>query len=52
MISNYFWYFLDFNPMRTESRVKFRSPQNISGASQQNRVAAFALTAEVDGDLF
>ena len=38
--------------MRTESRVKFRSPQNISGASQQNRVAAFALTAEVDGDLF
>ena len=26
------------------SQVKFRRPQNISGASQQNRVAAFSLT--------
>ena len=30
------------NPlMLTESRVKFHSPKNISGASQQNSVAAF-----------
>ena len=40
-----------------ESRVNFRDPQNISGASQQNSVAvvlesAFTETTEVDGDLF
>ena len=29
------------------SQVKLRSPQNISGASQQNRVAAFMKTTEV-----
>ena len=33
-----------------ESRVKFRSPQNIPGASQQNSVVAFS--AEGDGDWF
>ena len=35
-----------------ESRLKFRGPQNISGALQQNSVAALSFTAEVDGDLF
>lgn len=35
-----------------ESRVKFWSPQNMSGASQQNSVAAFSQTKQVDGDLF
>ena len=35
--------------MMIESWMKFRSPQNIS---QQNNVAAFSLTTEVDGDLF
>lgn len=34
-----------------ESQVKFGSPQNISGASLQNSIAAFSLTTE-DGDLF
>ena len=38
--------------MLRESQVKFHSPQNISGASQQNNIAAFSLTTEVDGDLF
>ena len=28
------------------------SPSNISGASQQNSIAAFPETTEVDGDLF
>ena len=28
--------------MQVESQVKFRSPQNISGASQQNRISAFS----------
>ena len=41
-----------FTPMSMESRVKFWIPQNISGTSQQNSVAAFSLTTEVDGDLF
>ena len=35
--------------MQMESQVKFCNPQNISEASQQNRVAAFS---EGDGDLF
>ena len=39
-------------PMLIESQVKFHSPQNISGASRQNNIAAFSLTTEVDGDLF
>lgn len=34
------------------NRVRFRSPQNVSGASQQNRVEAFSYTTEADGDLF
>ena len=34
------------------SRVKFSSPQNISGASRQNRVSAFCWSTEIDGDLF
>ena len=38
--------------MPLESGVKFRSPQNISGGSQQNSDAAFCQTTEVDGDLF
>ena len=33
--------------MRMESQVKFRSPQNISGAPQQNRVVAFSYTTEI-----
>ena len=32
--------------------VKFYSPQNISGASHQNKVSAFSSTTEVDGSLF
>ena len=32
-----------------ESQVKLWSPQNISGASQWNSVAAFSLTSEVAG---
>ena len=32
-------------------QVKFRYPQNISGASQQSRVAAFSWTTEAAGDL-
>ena len=33
----------DFLPtMQLESQVKFCGPQNISGASQQNRFAAFS----------
>lgn len=35
-----------------ESRSKFYSPQNISGALQQNSVGAFPWTTEVAGDLF
>ena len=35
-----------------ESQVKFHSPQNISGASQQNSDGAFPSTADVAGDLF
>ena len=37
--------------MPMESRVKFRSPQNICGGSQQNSDAAFCQTTEVDGGL-
>ena len=37
--------------MLMESQVKFCSPQNISGASQQNSVAAFSETTEVEWDL-
>lgn len=36
--------------MPMDSRVKFLHPQNIYGASQQNRVAQFSLTTEVNGD--
>ena len=38
--------------MPMESLVKFHSPKNISGASQQNSIAAFSWRTEVDGDLF
>lgn len=38
--------------MPMESRMKFRSWGNISGASQQNSIAAFSTTADVAGDLF
>ena len=38
--------------MLTESQGKFCSPQNISGASQQNSIATFPSTTDVDGDLF
>ena len=38
--------------MQMKSRVKIRSPQNISGVSRQNSVAAFSQTTEVDWDLF
>ena len=38
--------------MQMDSRVKFRSPQNISGASQQNRAVAFFWTPEEEMDLF
>ena len=39
-------------PMLMESRVKFCSPKNTSGASQPNSVAAFSSTTEVHGNLF
>ena len=39
--------------MLMESQERFFwTPQNISGASQQNSVAGFSLTTEEDGDLF
>lgn len=38
--------------MTMESRVKFVSPQNISGALQQNSISTFSQTAEVAGDSF
>ena len=38
--------------MQVESQVKFRIPQNISAASQQNSAAAFSSTPEVKGDQF
>ena len=34
--------------MPVESKVKFRSPQNISGASQQNSVAVLSSTIKVE----
>lgn len=34
-----------------ESEVNFISPQNISGASQQNSVTTFSLTTGLGGDL-
>ena len=34
-----------------ESQVKFRSPQNISGASQKDRAAAFCWATEAADDL-
>ena len=37
--------------MLMESRVNFRGPQNISGASQQNSAAAITTPTKVD-DLF
>ena len=41
-------------PVPMESLLPFGicSPQNISGALQQNSVAAFSLTTEVDGNFF
>ena len=38
--------------MPMESQVHSCSPQNISGASQQNSIVTFSLTNEVNGDLF
>lgn len=35
--------------MPMESLVKFHTPQMISGDSQQNSVAEFSLTTEIDG---
>lgn len=35
---------------RLESQVKFCHPPNISGASQQNIIAAFSSTTEADGE--
>lgn len=40
-----------FTFMLTESRMKIHRSQTISGASQQNSVAAFSQTTEADGDL-
>ena len=40
------------NPMLMESQGKILSPQNVSGASKQNSVAASSKTTEVAGDLF
>ena len=37
--------------MQMESQVKFCSPQNMAGASQQILVAAFSWTTKVDGNL-
>lgn len=34
-----------------EYQVKFGSPQNISGVSQENSVAAFSEKTDVDGDV-
>lgn len=39
-----------FTQKLKERRVKSCIPQNISGASLQTSIAAFSLTAEVDGD--
>ena len=46
----YTQYPLTLMPM--ESQIKFQGQQNISGASQQNSVAAFSLTTEADGEFF
>ena len=35
-----------------ESQMKFHSPQDISGASQLNGIAAFSWKTAVAGDLF
>lgn len=35
---------------RLEIQAKFRGPPNISGASQQNIIAAFSSTTEADGE--
>lgn len=40
-----------FTFMLTESRMNIHRSQTISGASQQNSVAAFSQTTEADGDL-
>ena len=37
-------------PVPAESWAKFRSPQNVSGASQQNSGAAFSWSTEEAGD--
>ena len=42
-------YLHDFKLM--ESQVKFHSPHNLSGASQQNSVVTFSKTTERDRDL-
>ena len=38
-------------PLPTESQVKFHGLPQISGALQENSVAAFSQKAEKDGDL-
>ena len=38
--------------MLMDSWGKFPRPLNISGASQQDSIAAFSETTEVNGDLF
>ena len=43
-------YGLAFKPI--EHWMNFCSPQNISGASRQNKVAAFSWKTEAAGDLF
>lgn len=37
--------------MQMESQMKFQCPQNVPGALQQNSVAEFSETTELDGDL-
>ena len=38
--------------MLMDSQMKVRGPHNISGASQQNSIASFSQTTDVDGKLF
>ena len=42
-----------FTPIPTmEDLLKFHNPQNTSGGSKQNSVAAFSWATEEEGDLF
>ena len=48
------WKFCHYplTPMLMDSQMKVRGPHNISGASQQNSIASFSQTTDVDGKLF